>query len=222
MIKVTGKGKISVRPDRIRLVIHLKDSRKNYEETLQQSAVQVEALRDSFVKLGFEGTALKTTFFHISAKYENVQAMDKSWKRKFKGYEFRHDLKLEFDIDNKKLGKILYVLAHNPSDPEFQITYTVKDAEGAKNLLLKKAVEDSKGKAEILAQAAGVSLGEVVTIDYSWEEIELVASPLNRMAEACRGITMSGDEDDAYDMNVEPDDIEVSDHVTVIWAIRQM
>ena len=52
-IRVTGKGKISVKPDRIRLLLKLEDIRETYDETLQQSTAQVEILKDIFEKLGF-------------------------------------------------------------------------------------------------------------------------------------------------------------------------
>jgi len=218
-IKVTGKGKIAVKPDRIRLIINLQDSRENYDELLRQSAQQVDSLRDSFEKLGFGRTELKTTEFHVSAKYESYQSRDKAWKKRFIGYEFRHCLKLEFDADNEMLGKVLYALAHNPVDPEFRIVYTVKDVEAAKNLLLGKAVEDSRAKAEILTKAAGVKLGVVVTIDYSWDEVQLVSTPMSRNAGLYRGIAMEADGAAAYQADIEPEEINVSDQVTVVWEI---
>ena len=52
--------------------------------------------------------------------------------------------------------------------PEFSIEYTIKNPEKSKNELLANAVKDSMGKANVLADAAGVVLGDIVTIDFSW------------------------------------------------------
>ncbi|MEG2013304.1 MAG: SIMPL domain-containing protein, partial [Anaerovoracaceae bacterium] len=67
-IRVTGKGKISVKPDRIRLLLNLEDIRETYDETLQQSTEQVEILKDTFEKLGFARTDLKTLTFNVDTK----------------------------------------------------------------------------------------------------------------------------------------------------------
>ncbi len=218
MIKVTGKAKIAVKPDTIRLVIALKGTRESYEGVLQLSSQQTEMLKNCFEQLGFERTDLKTTSFQVNTKYENYQDKGRAWKQKFVGYEFRHSLKIEFDVEYQMFGKMLYALAHSFAEPEFQIFYIVKDAEPVRNLLLAKAVEDAKVKAEVLAKAAGVTLGEVNTIDYSWEEMEIISKPRNRMMAAYNG----GPEVDgagACEIDMEPEDINVSDHVTVSWYI---
>ncbi len=63
-----------------------------------------------------------------------------------------------------------------------------------------------------------MALKEIQSIDYSWGEIDFEFSPMNRpiMAPACSDEMMSSK---SYDMDIEPDDIEVADTVTVIWEI---
>lgn len=216
IIRVTGKGKLSVKPDTIRLMLTLEDTRETYADTLEQSAMQVELLKSCFEKLGFARTDLKTLNFNVDTEYESYQDKNRNWKRKFVGYKFVHSMKIEFEADNKRLGQVLYALAHAPVCPEFRINYTIKDVESAKNQLLAKAVTDSKEKARVLTEAAGVKLGEIVNIDYSWGEIEFVSRPMNRnlmLEEEC--CMPSG----AYDIDIEADDIDVTDTVTVVWQI---
>ena len=219
IIKVTGKAKIAVKPDMIRLSIDLKGTQESYEGALQQSSQQTETLKNCFENLGFERTDLKTTSFQVNTKYESYQDKARIWKQKFVGYEFQHSLKIEFDVNHQMFGKMLYALAHSSAEPEFRIFYTVKDAEPVRNLLLAKAVEDAKVKAELLTKAAGVTLGEVSTIDYSWEEIEIISKPMNRMI----GTYACAQEEDcanSCEIDMEPEDINVSDHVTVSWYIH--
>ena len=216
-IRVTGKGQIAVKPDLIRLMLTLEDTRETYEDTLEQSGKQVEMLKDCFEKLGFKRTDLKTLNFHVDTEYESYQDEDKSWKQRFKGYKFIHSMKIEFDADNKRLGQVLYALAHAAVRPEFRIVYTIKDPEAAKNQLLGKAVSDSKEKARVLAETAGVILGDIVTIDYSWGEIAFVAEPMRKNM-LTMGVS-SARESDSYNMDIEPDNINVSDTVTVVWQI---
>ena len=153
-IKVTGRGKLSLKPDTIRLRIELVDIEKEYAETIRKSTEHAETVKESFVTLGFEQTDLKTLSFRVDTEYESYQdKKDNSWKKRFIGYKAVHILKIEFSRERDILGKVLYMVARLPAKPEFHLEYTVKDVEAAKNELLAKAVADSKTKAEVLTTA---------------------------------------------------------------------
>ncbi len=138
------------------------------------------------------------------------------YKNRFIGYKFTHVMKLEFESDNKRMGRILFTLAHCPLHPEFRISYTVKDPEAVKNEMLGKAVRDAVAKAGVLSTAAGVKLGEIQNVDYSWGEINFEIQAMRRVSPAG---PMMADEGCSYDMDIEPDDIDAEDTVTVIWEI---
>lgn len=213
-MRVTGKGKLSVKPDLIRLLLDTTKVCKTYEEALAKSAEQTEELKSCFEGLDFARTDLKTLRFSVDTEYENYRDKNNVWKNRFLGYRFTHGMKLEFDADNERLGRVLYQLARTECHPEFRINYTVKDPEAAKNKLLAKAVADSGEKAKVLAEAAGVALGAIVNIDYSWGELEIVSAPVERCMMSASNAAM-----DSYKMDIEPDDIDVTDTVTVVWEI---
>ena len=217
-IRVTGKGNISVKPDIIRLRLSMEGIYPEYDETLQKSSEIVELLKDLVEKQGYERKELKTLYFNIDTEYESYQAKDKSWKRRFQGYKYVHRMKIEFPADNQRLGKMLYALAHCPVSPEFSIEYTVSDPEASKNELLGKAVKDSLKKASVLAEASDVKLGKIINIDYSWEEIDFVSKPLQEMSLRCCELDESYSA--SYDMDIEPDDIDITDTVTVVLALE--
>lgn len=217
MIKVTGKGNLKVRPDITRITITLEGQNKEYDKTLEQSSNDTEVLKDILEKQGFDRTDVKTVLFNVDTRYESYQTKDKSWRERFVGYEFKHVAKVEFDSDNTRLGRILYALANAKEiHPDFRLSYTVKDPEASKNELLGKAVADAKAKAEVLTMAAGVSLKDIKNIDYSWGEIQFEYSPMHRDM-ICNAVMTEGSS--SFDMDIEPDDIDVSDTVTVVWEI---
>ncbi len=215
-IKVTGKGKLAVKPDLIRLTLNLEDTQKKYEDVVSQSAKQVEKLKDCFEQVGFSRTDLKTLTYNISTEYETYHDIKNNWKRRMVGYKCVHAMKIEFDANNQLLSKILTALAHCCVKPEFHIVYTIKDVEMAKNQLLGNAVADSKEKAKVLAQAAGVQLGEIQNIDYSWDEITFVSKPMKRCLPVENARSM---EASSVAVDIEPDNIEVTDTVTILWSI---
>lgn len=79
---VTGKGKIAVKPDKIRLYVNKEELCKEYEDTLRRSTEDTELLKDLFEKLGFQRKDLKTVYFNVDTEYESYQDRDKSWKRR--------------------------------------------------------------------------------------------------------------------------------------------
>ena len=174
-------------------------------------------MKELFTAFGFERSDLKTLDFSVDAEYESYQEKN-NWKRRFTGYKYRHSMKIEFASDNDRLGRILYALAHCPVKPEFRLSYTVSDPEAAENELLGKAVTDAREKACVLTKAAGVSLKDIQNIDYSWGEIDFEVQTMREMAPPCNSDT-DAFSDESYDLNVEPDDINISDTVTVIWEI---
>ena len=214
-IRVTGKGAIKIRPDMIRLVINLTGTAKEYSDAIRRSAEDTEMLKDTVEKLGFKRTDLKTLSFDVDTKYESYRDKNNDYRQRFTGYEYTHVFKLEFPLDNVLLGKVLYALAHAPVHPEFRINYTVKDPESAKNELLGKAVTDAIAKATVLSLAANVKLQSILSIDYSWGEIDLdVRMQPKLLMDAAPKCTS-----ESYNIDVEPDDIEATDTVTVTWEI---
>ena len=215
-IRVTGRGQLKVHPDMTRITITLEGIHKDYAKTLRQSSGDTEELKTLLTQFGFERTDLKTLSFSVDAQHESYKVKDE-WKRRFLGYKYSHVMKVEFESDKLRLGKILYALANCPLNPEFRLSYTVKDPEAAKNELLGKAVRDAIAKAGVLTAAAGQKLGGMQSIDYSWGEINFEYSPMREdcFCEKLMAPTSGG----SLDMDIEPDDIEVRDTVTVVWEI---
>lgn len=218
-IRVTGKGQLKVKPDMTRITMSLEGTFPEYSDALRRSAEDTERIKDLLSGFGFERTDLKTLNFNVETEYESYKEHG-TYKQRFVGYKYHHLMKVEFESDNERLGKVLYALAHCPVKPEFRLSYTVKDPEAAKNELLGKAIADANEKSTVLTTAAGVTLKSIQNIDYSWGQINFEVQPMNRMLmaeECCEAPTAAYG---SYDMDIEPDDIEVSDTVTVIWEIE--
>lgn len=214
-IRVKGIGKLSVKPDTIRINMEATYLSPNYEGALAQSASDMQDLRNTVESAGLDSKDLKTTSFSIDSGYEGYHDKENNYRRRFLGYKYTHFLYIQFPSDNKKLSKVLTALAKSHVNVEFSIKYTVKDTEAAKNQLLAKAVEDSKRKAEILVEASGLFLGNLISIDYSWGEIKMFSEPMNKSLMSKNLICEA-----SYNFEIEPDDIDMEDTVTLIWEIK--
>ena len=216
-IRVTGRGQIKVHPDMTRIVITLEGRNFEYGLTLKRSSEATEKMKDLLTPFGFERSDLKTLSFSVDTEYESYKVKDE-YKRRFAGYSYTHIMKVEFESDNRRLGKILYALANCDLNPEIRLGYTVKDPEAVKNELLGKAVRDAAAKAGVLSGAAGLKLGSIQSVDYSWGEINMEVRPMSRDIMMCEKSCLP-DAGESYDMDMEPDDVEVTDTVTVVWEI---
>jgi len=82
-----------------------------------------------------------------------------------------------------------------------------------KDLLLERAGEDARSKAKVMAEAAGVRLGKVLSIDYSGGDIQLYREVYSMNKNQ---ISTGG----APNIDLQPDYIDVEDTVTVVWRIE--
>ena len=103
-IRVTGKGQIRVKPDETRITLSLEGLYPDYGETLRRSAEDTEKIKDLLTTLGFARTDLKTLNFNVDTEYERYQEKN-TYKRRFVGYKYHHQMKVEFDSDNDRLDR---------------------------------------------------------------------------------------------------------------------
>ena len=216
-IRVKGTGKIALAPDLVRVRMEFSAKSTDYAEVYQISAAYATEAKDAFEELGFRREDLKTVSFWVNPEYEGYQAEDMSWKQRLTGYSASQAISVEFDRASGLLGKVLGAASELSSAPTLSIEYALKDPEEAKQQLLADAVADSMRKAKTLAEAAGVGLGQIVTVDYSWESVSFGVRPLNSVD--MREMKLRSASVEAFAQDIEPEEIRAEDTVTVIWEI---
>lgn len=214
-LTVNGIGNLSVSADYIEISLTLSAVDPDYTEAMRQANEKNAQLKDSLEKAGHEKSALKTINFNVDTAYKSETDKNGKYVRVFEGYRVTHQLKIEFDFDMQKLNATIIAIAECSSNPEFSIEFTVKDKNAVNKELLKHAVKNATQKAKTLAAAADVKLGDIVSIDYSFGDKHMYSPTRyaqdSHVLKACK---MSAPD-------IEPDDIEVSDTVTVVWEISK-
>lgn len=216
IISVKGIGKVSTKPDFVVLSMKLEAKDKEYDKAMDMAAEQLAQMNDSLVSIGFEKDAVKTTNFHVDTDYDSFKNKQGNYQRVFSGFVCSHQLKLSFDFDMKRLSQALAAIAKCLAHPEMSISFTVKDATEVNEALLREATSNAKRKAELLCEASGVKLGQLLTIDYNWGELNIYSDTKYDLAEDCMydAAPMM-----AKSIDIEPDDIDVSDTATFVWEI---
>lgn len=215
-ITVKGMGRVTTAPDYVVISMSLEAHEKNYEATMGLAANKIEQLNASLAEIGFEKKSVKTTNFNVRTDYDRVKDKNGNYSSVFNGYICTHRLKVEFDFDTKRLAQTLYAISRCLANPELSISFTVKDPSAVNTELLKSATINAKEKAQILCEASGVELGQLLTIDYNWGELNIVSRTDYMLEEKCMAMPVGG----LADIDIEPDDIDVSDTATFVWEIK--
>ena len=215
-ITIKGIGKLSLKPDQTAVSLTLKTVHADYDKAMGKAAKHLEQLRSAIAEIGFTKDDLKTASFDVGAEYKNERDKNGNYTRIFVGYRVAHGLKLEFDFDSGRLSTVLGAIAVCIAEPELNVQFTVKDKEAVNAALLESACINAKAKAEILTKASGVTLGELVSIDYHCGELHLYSPTRYEMEADCLMRVSTA----PTAMNIEPDDINVSDSVTFVWGIK--
>ena len=213
-IHIKGIGHAEQAPDQVVLSLTLTAQNKEYSAAMKIGSQQIEMLRESIIRAGFKGNDLKTTNFNVRAIYENEEYKDgnsKRYRQIFTAFECRHDLKLKFDFDNKKLNKAIDTIAACLSQPKISIAFTIKDMDAFNDEILKSAARDARRKAKILCAASKVKLGRLVDINYSWSEISLRNEQI--LCDECPTA-------DKVALDIQPEEIKASDTVEFLWEIE--
>lgn len=215
-ITVKGVGKVSVKPDLIVISMRMETTNKDYEKTMEYAAERIGLIGSELERIGFAKDDLKTTSFNVQTDYKSVKDEKGNYKSVFMGYVCKHDLQVCFDFDTKRLGQVLSTISSCYAMPKFSVSFSVKDPTAISSELLQSAATNAKSKAEILCAASGVQLGELESINYSWSEIDVYSHGEYALAADCMpkvGASLAN-------MDIEPEDINVSDSATFVWEIK--
>lgn len=212
-ITVKGIGAVSVKPDLIVLRLSMETAEYEYDAAMKAAAEKIDFLNKALEAAGFEKKSAKTADFRVRADYDRRNDGKGNYTSVFMGYKCRHELKIEFDFDTKRLAKALSEISKCIAKPEISIDFTVKDSSAVSGELLKAAAKNAREKAEILCAASGAKLGELLSIDYNWGELHLYSATDYDVEGKCM---MSGAADD---MDIEPEEIKARDTATFAWEI---
>lgn len=210
ILKVQGKGHVSVEPDLVTLSFEVDTTAKDYAECLRKLNEQTEDLRASMTAAGLGRAELKTSAFsvRVDTKYKDGQHL-------FVGYCASHNMKIELPADKELLNKALRSVAKGHSGAEIRLTFSVKDKDGLRKRVLAEAVRVAKENAVALTAAAGVTLGKLQQIDYGWAEVRIYDREANLACESAPPMSSNCDTD------IEPEDVAAEDSVTLVYEMAE-
>lgn len=197
-----------------RVELTLQSIHETYEEAYAQAKSNTERTSQIMKEVALDVTLPKTIQLDIDKKTQNEYDKFGNFKsKKFIGFELDHKVRMDLGMDNVLLNNIIKRIGKMLKQAEISIGYTVRNPRPSQLKMLERAVKDAKEKATIMAKACDCKLGLVKEINYSVQELHVYsqARMIHRADEA-----MYCNEES---LDITPDDLAVSDKVTVIWYL---
>lgn len=214
-ITVTGIGRVTARPDTVIISMTKESQDKDYDRAMQIEGDGIADIVHYLTEAKFHKDMIKTTDFNVRTEYENLKDRSGNYRRAFKYYVVSQKLILEFPIDTKQLSLALTAISKSQTYPQLSISFAVKDATAINEEMLRSATANAKRKAEVLCDAAGVKLGDLVSINYSWGDLNIYSDTNYDLAKDCLADPMT-----VRAIDIEPDDIDIRDTATFVWEIE--
>lgn len=159
-VVVTGEARLSARPDTVQLSVGI-DTREPTAARAQQSNARVvervmAALQDSGVKQ----SDVQTGELRLTPVYRYDQ---ETGAQHLEGYEASYTLRLTLPMTSP-VGAVVDAAVAAGANRLDSIQFTVRDTQALKERGLAEAVRDASRQAAVVAEAAGVQLGPLLSV----------------------------------------------------------
>lgn len=210
---VTGNGQATIKamPDLVRVYFNVETKGDTSKEATEANSEIVDELIIELIKIGFDRDEIQTMNFNVYPNY-----VWDSGQRKQQGYKATHGIRVQLSSsDSSKIGDVIDIgvdAGAGISYINFELSQEKQNEYKAQ--ALKAAAEDSRIKAESIAEGLEKRLGRLV----STSDNNFYYSPW-RLYEAASGTTMDASEAKAATTNIQPGEQEISASVTAVFKL---
>jgi uncharacterized protein YggE len=207
-IQVEGNGKAAAFPEEIELQLTVTSAFPEYGQVIADLDRKVTALKDAFVACGVERTAIKTKDFSVNTEREYAE----NGTPHFSGYSATHEMLLRFPVDRDHLNALLAVCPGSEATPDIDIRFKVHSNDALQLKALEAAFSAARKSAELLAKSSGCVLGDLIEVLCGERRSPGVQTYRVRQETSHIDFCQI-----SYAKEIEPDDIECSETVSVTW-----
>jgi uncharacterized protein YggE len=159
-VVTTATGQVRVVPSRAVLTVTVETTASSATSAAAENARRVAATLQSLRQAGVNDAAMTNGAYSVTQEFENGD------RRKFRGFVARNSIRVEtaaaFDV-----GKLIDAALAGGATLVSPIQFLGEDMPGARREALKKAVDEARRDAAALAEAAGGSLGRLLSVTSS-------------------------------------------------------
>lgn len=207
-VTVTGHGEVHMAPDIAYVTIGVHTTGNNVSDVVAANADQVASVMASLTELGVAQEDMQTSNFNVYASdsYDPATGLPSGT--------------MTYTVDNQvnvtardlaNLGALLDRAISSGANSIWGVSFDVSDKDASQGQARDEAVQDAIAEAQALATAAGVSLGDVISISYA---------PTGYYYGPYYGMGGGGGAAESATTSIVPGQITVSADVTITYAIN--
>ena len=160
-VSVSGTGRVDLAPDMATVMIGVTHQDKAAGAAMQQTSDAVAAMLERLAGLGIAARDVQTTALTLNPVWRDnpaQQGQPMPW-----GFEASNVVTLRLR-DIAALGKVLDALVSDGANRLDGVTFGLQDPEASMDEARRRAVAEAQRKAALYAAAAGVTLGQVISL----------------------------------------------------------
>lgn len=162
-VSVTGSGIVYVAPDIAYVNVGVRSTGDSVSQALQENNTSAQAIKDTLVDQGVAETDIQTSNLYVypQSDYDYQGNVTRTY------YSVENNVYVTVrDLQN--LGTFLDSVARSGANSIYGIDFAVQDDSAARSSARQLAMESAKAQAIELAEAAGVQIGDLLTISSTY------------------------------------------------------
>jgi uncharacterized protein len=206
-VTITSTGLITAKPDQVAITVGVNGNAKTAKAALSANSTAMQLVISGLKSSGIEDRDIQTSNFSLQPSY--VFSQDGK-PPKLSGYDVANTVSIRLRTVGK-LGEILDKVVGDGSNQVGGIQFIVSKSDELRDEARKAAVANATRIAKTYAAAAGVELGQVVSIGEPVVATEIMNnSPRTMARQADKGAAPP----------IESGEEVLSATVTVVWSIK--
>ena len=202
-ITVTGSATVTLKADYAQVTVGVSTSARTVEEASEQNNAAIHTVIAALKEAGVAEEDIATSNYSVNAEYDYSSLGG----QKLTGYNVSNQLRVIIR-DMAHIGATLDKATAAGANTIYNIQFLSTKADAAQDEATAYAVQDAMRRAKLLANAAGLQLGSIVSISDS-------VTGYGGMPRTYKS-TMDG----AAGNSILPDDASVSASVTIVFELK--
>ncbi|SFD44837.1 SIMPL domain-containing protein [Roseivivax sediminis] len=163
-LTVTGEGQAAAEPDMALVTVGVSEQADTAVAAMDAASAVADRMLSRLESLEVQPRDVQTTSLSLNPVY--VDSREPGQRPRIDGYEASNNVTVRVRALDS-LGDVLGALLEDGANTLGGLSFDVADPDPLLEAARRDAVQDARAKAELYAEAAGVTLGEIVTIDES-------------------------------------------------------
>ena len=159
VMTVYGSGVVSVLADQATVVLGVEEKAEDVLEAQNAVNEKINAIYDALIEYGVEPKNIGTDQIYITANYDYSQDVPQ-----LIGYEASNMISVQ-TTDIESVGDLIDLAFEAGANELNGVNFSASNTEEAKQQALTLAVQNAMTKAQTLADAAGVGIGSILSIE---------------------------------------------------------